>query len=113
VFEAFGFPLDADGDKNYHKLGVRVCNRSQCRPHGRQRNREFLTQLPLDRGSIGFPCFAFSAGKLPQAAMPFMERPAANEHTILPGDYCGHNADFGEVHDRKMFQMNPIKPRQK
>jgi hypothetical protein len=30
-----------------------------------------------------------------------MERSAANEHTVLPGDYCGHNADFGEVHYRK------------
>jgi hypothetical protein len=33
--------------------------------------------------------------------MPFMERPAANKHAVFPGYYCGHNADFGAVHDRK------------
>ena len=60
-----------------------------------------LFQFPRNRVGIGFPAFAFSSRKLPKAAMPFMERPPTNEHAILPEDDCGHNADFGGVHDLK------------
>jgi len=35
---------------------------------------EFLVQFSTDRISVRFPVLTFSAGKLPEATMPFLER---------------------------------------
>lgn len=113
VFQTLGIPLDADGSKADDEFGKRIRKRDQRLADGAHRDRQFLSQFPLDCEGVGFARLAFSTGKLPQPAVPFVERPAANEHAVLPGDDCGHHADCGAGHHQKIvrgfLRAHPVK----
>ncbi len=55
---------------------------------------EFLSQLPPNGIRVGLARLTFSAGKLPETAVTFIQRPLANQQFAATADYSSDHADW-------------------